>query len=165
MTRLAEVPSDRLAAVRSDRLAAVRRVRVGSRNPPKPEGIRQALELLEAGHPLMMFPAGTRSTDGEVQPFKAGIGLVVLRSGVPVIPVSVDGTRRAWRRGESRPRLFGGPITIRYGKQTTYSRPTKAKDVAADLRDRILVLRAAGQPGSARDGADPHEEAGGSSST
>ncbi len=107
------------------------------------EGVRKCLELLDAGAPLLLFPEGSRSRTGDVQPFLPGVGLLALRSGAPVIPISVHGTAKIWGVGESRPRLFGGPVIVAVGKPTVYERPAKAQDVAADIRDRVLDLREA----------------------
>jgi 1-acyl-sn-glycerol-3-phosphate acyltransferase len=50
---------------------------------------------LAQGSSVMMFPEGTRSRDGNLQPFKAGAFEIAKRSGVPILPVIVEGTRRA----------------------------------------------------------------------
>ncbi len=135
------------------------------------EAVRRALELLAEGHAVLIFPEGTRSPDGSVRDFEPGVGLLALRSGAPVLPVSIDGTRLVWPRGRKLPRItLGARVRLRYGEPTQYARPAKAEDVAADLRRRVLSLRAQGQRGAerrqgpARDGSGPHETAGGGSS-
>ena len=97
-----------------------------------------------------------RSLGGNVKEFQAGVGLLALRSGAPVVPVSVDGTRRIWPKGRRYPRFSAGPVRLVYGEPVKYERPRKADEVAADLRGRILDLRGAGQQAAARDGADAH---------
>jgi 1-acyl-sn-glycerol-3-phosphate acyltransferase len=68
------------------------------------QALRRSLEVLEAGHVLLMFPEGTRHDDGRVHDFFPGVGLIALRSGVPVIPAAMKGTELI--RGEGRvPRL------------------------------------------------------------
>lgn len=54
--------------------------------------------LLEAGSPVMLFPEGRRTSDGELQPFKDGAFELAVRHQVPVIPIAVHGTRRALPR-------------------------------------------------------------------
>jgi 1-acyl-sn-glycerol-3-phosphate acyltransferase len=49
-------------------------------------------ELLGEGSPLLMFPEGTRSASGELQPFKDGAFRLAIEAGVPVIPVALSGT-------------------------------------------------------------------------
>ena len=125
------------------------------------DAIRKCLAALAAGDPVLIFPEGTRSPDGSVREFRPGVALLALRSGAPVVPVSVDGTHRIWGKGMRFPRLFAGPVRIVYGEPVRYERPAKAEDVAADIRRRVLDLRAAGQGADARDGADAHGVAGG----
>ncbi|MEU4689440.1 lysophospholipid acyltransferase family protein [Actinoplanes sp. NPDC023714] len=54
--------------------------------------------LLAAGSPVMIFPEGTRTTDGELRAFKDGAFDLAVRHGVPLIPIAVHGTRRALPR-------------------------------------------------------------------
>jgi 1-acyl-sn-glycerol-3-phosphate acyltransferase len=49
-------------------------------------------ELLAEGSPVLFFPEGTRSANGELQPFKDGAFQLAIETGVPVIPVAVSGT-------------------------------------------------------------------------
>ncbi len=114
--------------------------------------LKTSLAALEAGRAVLVFPEGTRSTDGNVQEFRAGVALMALRSGAPVLPISIDGTRRIWGKGMKRPRIGAGPVRIVFGEPVKYERPAKAEDVAADLRRRVLDLRGNGQE-VARDGA------------
>jgi 1-acyl-sn-glycerol-3-phosphate acyltransferase len=65
------------------------------------ESDRRALEAclacLANGEALLMFPEGTRFDDDAIHPFQPGIGMLALRSGAPVVPAAVDGTRGALR--------------------------------------------------------------------
>lgn len=77
------------------------------------ETFRRALESLEEGVSILLFPEETRSGDGSLQPFKRGGILLALRSGLPVVPVGIDGTFEI-RRKESwliRP----GRVKVHYG--------------------------------------------------
>jgi len=127
--------------------------------------LKAALGALAEGRAVLVFPEGTRSPDGEVQAFRAGVALLALRSGAPVLPISIEGTRRVWPKGRKGPRMGAGPVRIAFGEPVKYERPAKAEDVAADLRRRILDLRGRGQQDGARDGAQSRGEAGGGSST
>ncbi len=57
--------------------------------------LETALRVLAAGQPVGFFPEGTRSKDGCLRRAKPGIALLARRSGVPVVPVAVMGTRHA----------------------------------------------------------------------
>jgi 1-acyl-sn-glycerol-3-phosphate acyltransferase len=48
----------------------------------------------------MVYPEGTRSEDGVVQRFKPGSFLIALQSGLPIVPLSIVGTRQIMRKGE-----------------------------------------------------------------
>ena len=84
--------------------------------------LKQNLRRLEAcratGHILVLFPEGTRSATGELQPFKDGLSFFGGRLRVPVVPCWIDGTFRALPRGAGWPRpgrlrvAFGLPVPL-----------------------------------------------------
>src|SRR5712671_6427200 len=55
-------------------------------------GLRAILDRLLAGGAIILFPEGTRTRTGQLQPARAGIGLTVIKSSAPVVPVRVFGT-------------------------------------------------------------------------
>src|SRR5688572_12471618 len=77
--------------------------------------VKETIRRLQEGHALNVYPEGTRSPDGEIQPMQAGVGLIVRRAGVPVVPAAIIGSWEAWppRRGHKifRPH----PIRIAFG--------------------------------------------------
>ena len=93
------------------------------------EGDRQALrtaeEQLKKGNVLVVFPEGTRSRTRTLAKGHAGLGMIALRSGVPVIPVAVWGSENALKK-------FGTPITISYGKPVTF-KPKGKKVTREDI--------------------------------
>jgi 1-acyl-sn-glycerol-3-phosphate acyltransferase len=56
------------------------------------EAIRRALEALGAGRALGLFPEGTRSRSGALGEPRAGVGMLALRTGAPVVPIGISGT-------------------------------------------------------------------------
>ncbi len=60
------------------------------------EAFRKAQEALQAGKILVVFPEGTRSKDGKLLPGKSGVVAMIMRSGVPVLPVAMHGYEDFW---------------------------------------------------------------------
>lgn len=56
------------------------------------EALRRAIEIVDEGGVLLMFPEGTRHHDDTVHEFQPGIGMLAMRSGAPVVPMAVRGT-------------------------------------------------------------------------
>lgn len=78
----------------------------------------RALERLQAGVSVLIFPEETRSLDGRLLPFRRGGLLLALKSGLPIVPVGIHGTlgvqsRRSFviRPGTARVR-FGAPLDL-----------------------------------------------------
>jgi 1-acyl-sn-glycerol-3-phosphate acyltransferase len=100
--------------------------------------LRAIVSALRSGRALIFFPEGTRSPDGEIGPLRPGIALLARRSGVPVVPVAVEGTHRCWPKGR---RLFRpGRVRIVYGEPVTYSENMTKEEVLADLDSRLHAL-------------------------
>jgi 1-acyl-sn-glycerol-3-phosphate acyltransferase len=78
--------------------------------------LRSAIAGLKSGKVVCLFPEGTRSIDGELQTAKGGIGFLIAKAAVPVVPVYIDGTFGAWPKHAKwmRPKkvrvFFGKPI-------------------------------------------------------
>ena len=100
----------------------------------------------------MLFPEGTRTGDGQLQPARAGIGLTVIKSTAPVVPLRIFGTFEAFGRHMYFPRprrvaiKFGHPrqfATWRAEAQTCGKPRVKAiyQEVADELMAAIAVLK------------------------
>jgi 1-acyl-sn-glycerol-3-phosphate acyltransferase len=81
------------------------------------EAIRKAIELLKAGHAVLVFPEGTRGDGSRLGPISPGIAILAKRSGAPVLPVRLIGTERSLPRGAKWPKrtrfrvLVGTPFS------------------------------------------------------
>lgn len=90
--------------------------------------LKLGVKLLSEGKGLVIFPEGTRSKDGELQPGKPGVAMLALKTGVPVIPAWIEGTQRALPRDSSRIKfapvsvVFGPPVKLEDLLQTPLSR-------------------------------------------
>jgi 1-acyl-sn-glycerol-3-phosphate acyltransferase len=82
-------------------------------------GLRAILERLLAGGGIILFPEGTRTLDGQLQPARSGIGLVVIKSDAPVIPARTFGTFEAYGRHLTLPRPRR--VTVKYGRPMLFA--------------------------------------------
>jgi len=113
------------------------------RQDPK-KSLELCADLLHVSHEaLIMFPEGTRSTDGEVHEFRNGVGRLVAGTDIPVLPAFIAGAFEAWPKGSAVPRPKR--ITIVIGEPRRYpatvSSRAGAATVAADLRQAVVELR------------------------
>jgi 1-acyl-sn-glycerol-3-phosphate acyltransferase len=98
--------------------------------------LEAALALLQAGNLFGIYPEGTRSPDGRLYRGRPGVGWLALKSGLPVIPVGMAGTRRVLPPGSVVPRP--GRIEIRIGAPLSFppevlsAAPGKARQLIAE---------------------------------
>lgn len=84
-----------------------------SRNIPKAAGL--PAQILRSGHSLIFYPEGSRSSSGEMQPFRSTLGLIALASGAPIVPAYISGAREALPKGEAN--IKAHPVTVTFGEQ------------------------------------------------
>ena len=77
-------------------------------------GLKTILDRLHKGAGIILFPEGTRTLDGRLQPARSGIGLTVIKSDAPVVPVRVFGTYEAYGKHVKIPRPRR--VTVKYGE-------------------------------------------------
>lgn len=77
-------------------------------------GIKETLKRLKRNESVVMFPEGTRSKDGELQPIKSGFCTLVRKTKVPILPVGIDGAWDALPRHTPIPN-FGTTIVVVFG--------------------------------------------------
>ncbi len=89
---------------------------------------------------VVIFPEGTRSVSGELQPFKKGAFMLSLRTGIEIVPAAVLGTRRILPKGAWR--LRSGPVIVRFGAPIDTTRYDEAaRDALIEVvRGRIEQL-------------------------
>ena len=104
--------------------------------------VREALRRLRAGAVVLMFPEGTRTRDGSIEPLQGGPVTVALRGGVPIVPMVIDGAFEAWPRTQMLP----WPHRVRVACGTpVWPDEAAAKEpdvVMAAIRDQMLELQA-----------------------
>jgi 1-acyl-sn-glycerol-3-phosphate acyltransferase len=58
----------------------------------------KAIDAMRAGQSFLIYPEGTRSPDGRLQPFKKGAVVMAIKSGVPIVPVACSGAHRVMEK-------------------------------------------------------------------
>ena len=66
-------------------------------------GLKETLKRLKRGEMVLIFPEGTRTEDGEIGLLKPGFLSVAKRSGVPLLPIVVEGAYESWPKGQAVP--------------------------------------------------------------
>lgn len=75
------------------------------------EGIRKAVEQIDNGDSVLIFPEGTRNLSDEgLQSFQIGAFIIALKAGRPVIPVIIQGTRKVLPKGSIT--VSPGPVRV-----------------------------------------------------
>jgi 1-acyl-sn-glycerol-3-phosphate acyltransferase len=92
--------------------------------------IDQAVAILREGISFVVFPEGTRSSDGSLKPFKKGTFVMAIEAGVPVVPVSILGSRERMPKGKLS--IVPGEILLRFGA------PIDSKQFGVDERDELM---------------------------
>jgi len=106
--------------------------------------IKALIRVLKAGESALVFPEGTRTPDGSLQPAQPGVGLVIAKTGAPVVPMRIFGAHEAWPIG-GKIRL-GPQITIVVGHPIRFSNADlqgAGKDVYARLSQEVMNAIAA----------------------
>jgi 1-acyl-sn-glycerol-3-phosphate acyltransferase len=94
--------------------------------------------LLAEGWSLLIFPEGGRSPDGWGQGHRGGAAYLASRTGVPVVPVHLDGTGRIFAKGDKRPRP--GSTTVTFGHPLPPIEGESSTRFAARIEDAVAAL-------------------------
>ena len=110
----------------------VERIRVS------PQSTKLAVSLVEQGWSLVIFPEGGRSPDGWGQSHRAGAAYLAVRTGAPVVPVHLQGTRRILKKGGKGVRPSTTDVT--FGRPLRAGPGERAHAFAARIEHQIAVL-------------------------
>ena len=97
-----------------------------------------AADLIGEGWNLVIFPEGGRSPDGWGQPFRGGAAYLAIRTGRPVVPVHLEGTRHVLAKGSSTVRR--SPTTVTYGLPLWPGEGEDAREMAARIEAAVAAL-------------------------
>lgn len=109
-------------------------------------GLKAILDRLSQDRAIILFPEGTRSRHGELNPARSGIGLVVIKSKAPVVPARVFGTYKAFDPHMIIPRprklmvKYGRPMLFEAlrAEAETCSKP-RLKEIYQEVADQIMA--------------------------
>ena len=116
-------------------------------------GLKNILDRLLAGGGIILFPEGTRTQDGKLQPARSGIGLTVIKSDAPVVPVRVFGTFEAYGRHLKFPRPHR--VIVKYGQPLDFEKlrvearvcaKAQLKEIYQQVADEIMAAIAKVEP-------------------
>ncbi len=112
--------------------------------------IKKAIDLLEEGWVIAIFPEGTRSRDGTLGEPEMGIGLIVMKAKCPVVPTVIFGTDKILPVGDKR--LHRNPAKVVFGKPVYLDdifEQKESREGMAEIGRRIMTaiaeLQAAGE--------------------
>jgi 1-acyl-sn-glycerol-3-phosphate acyltransferase len=117
------------------------------------KGLKIILDRLLNGAGIILFPEGTRTKDGRLQPARSGIGLTVIKTVAPVVPVRVFGTFEAYGRHIKIPRPRR--VVVKYGKPMNFEKlraeakacdKARLKQIYQEVADEIMTAIAKLEP-------------------
>lgn len=105
------------------------------------KGLKLILAELLRGRAILLFPEGTRTGDGNLLPAQPGIGLTILKSEAPVVPVYIQGSFNSWSRNQKIPRP--AKVDVHFGQPIDFSNLREEFANAERSRKKHYYLKAA----------------------
>ena len=109
---------------------------------PRQSGFRDSFafagESVDRGYSVLVFPEGRHTTDGRMNQFRPGIGLLANNLGIPVVPMRIDGLFEVKQAGRRTARPC--QINVRIGAPVTFAPGADPAAIAADLQSRVEGL-------------------------
>jgi long-chain acyl-CoA synthetase len=109
---------------------------------PREAGFRRSFAYagaaVDLGYSVLVFPEGRHTEDGNMNPFRAGVGLLAANLGIPVLPMRIDGLFEVKQAGKK----FAKPwtITVRIGKPLKFPPEIDPQQIAAELQKAVEAL-------------------------
>ena len=104
------------------------------------KSLNEAAKRIAEGTSVIIFPEGTRSRDGKLQPFKAGGMVLAIKAGVELVPVAISGTFAILPKGSLL--LHPGRVVVRIGTPipTGDYRSNQKHDLAGLLEEKVAAM-------------------------
>jgi long-chain acyl-CoA synthetase len=110
---------------------------------PRQRGFRKSFahagEAMDRGYSVMIFPEGTRSSDGMMHPFRSGIGMLAQQSRVPVVPIALVGLGEM-RTGKTR-WFRSGRLEVHVGEAVSIEEGAEPTQLTEKLEESVRRLR------------------------
>jgi len=109
---------------------------------PREAGFRRSFayagQAVDRGYSVLVFPEGRHTADGKMNPFRAGIGLLTVNLGIPVLPMRIDGLFELKQAGKK----FAAPwkVTVRIGAPIRFEAGTDPQKIAEHLKTTVSSL-------------------------
>ena len=100
--------------------------------------LHSSSQLLKSGWNLVLFPEGSRSPDGRIHEFKAGVGHLANETGTPVVPLHIRGAYQIMPKGQKLP--LPGPVRVRIGKPMAPSPDEGSRQFTARVEKAVRTL-------------------------
>jgi len=107
---------------------------------PDMSSLKKIIKILKDGEQVVVFPEGSRTLTGKLQPGEAGVGLIAAKSRAVIQPVRIFGAYEALPRGSGRLRFH--PVTIVVGDPITLTpeeMKAKGREAYQAISDRIMA--------------------------
>ncbi len=108
--------------------------------------LKAVIRVVKSGQATVIFPEGTRTRDGQLQPAQAGVGMIVAKTLAPVVPMRIFGAFEAFPRDSMKIRFV--PVTIVVGEVMQFTKEDFAGDAktayqraSLAIMERIAALR------------------------
>ena len=110
--------------------------------PQATRGVRKALQfagtLVDSGYSILIFPEGARTPDGTMQSFRAGVGVMAVRLGIPVVPIHIQGLYEVLPVDASWP--SPGPVRLRFGSPILFHETEDFREAATRVEEEVRRL-------------------------
>ena len=106
---------------------------------PREAGFRDSFafagESVDRGFSILVFPEGRHTTDGQMRPFRSGIGLLVKNLGIPVVPMRIDGLFELKQAGRRTARPY--QVKVKIGSAVRFEPATDPELIANELQRKV----------------------------
>jgi 1-acyl-sn-glycerol-3-phosphate acyltransferase len=102
--------------------------------------VKKMAKLVADGHSLIVFPEGTRSADGAVARFKGGSFVIALDAGLPIVPISIAGSRQVMLKGQLTVRPGTVSLVVHEPIETTGLGRAAARALAERVRGVVAAV-------------------------